>query len=815
MSDLFAPMPLPDRPVQRLADIAEREAANRQREIDTRLQESLETSRLQTMHEIGEAKEQYRTTLEELQQDYRRKALSQPTRTYSRGSSSRGRSYSQASSASNDRVAYNLENARLSGQFNKGKLQLRILADSFARTWQDEGWDDEKGWDNWQTAIEPVIDAMIYSQDERWSSVNTSYQIKMNDYLFKMEERIHKFREESKTSQKAHALQKQASETFLEVTNWYAMQSPPGDAMGLGMSYDKTPSWDIVEEVFTQESSLVGEGSLLKRNSEPWRMVRNSHIERLSRGAILETTASIEAAKFNQEMHGWSLDDHMQGGLAKAMSSPYYDSVDPWEIDEGDVEENFRSKMAKVVHDNEMENKAGIANFWGNDLEGNHRDMRPREFQQVLMSWGMPAERAWKMAQDHSKRQQDEYWQNFDAIKKEAEELKAEQVAQFSSNLGEALRTNPEWLDNIDDSRVELQRLEAVGFLEPGGSEYFERYLKPGNVAILNLHDPSRAVIKDFLKALAQDESTERRGGFLKMASETEAVTSVSSLGSSLYRELDRKILEGEDGDRLTPDAMVEQTKRTVRHLADRIDLKRNTREIITGISISPGGEAQPMTAYAIQPLPGAEAIFSRSVLDLAEVDEEGLAEYDAMDPERRSVWAINQIPLDSYKGTADDDAVHAQNEATLREYRLAGSIRGYVLDMEKGEVLIQLADNGEWHFRQLDSREAVEAQTDLSNALFKGVDVEEGLFEGLNSGSVGLTHEVPNALTGTVFEGPTVGAEVLERTVNTITRSVVNFANTVGLTNLNWEEMAAMFVKHDIEGSIFPYTGLRPWQME
>ena len=44
MSDLFAPMNLPSRPVQQTADIAEREAANRNREIDTRMRERIGTA---------------------------------------------------------------------------------------------------------------------------------------------------------------------------------------------------------------------------------------------------------------------------------------------------------------------------------------------------------------------------------------------------------------------------------------------------------------------------------------------------------------------------------------------------------------------------------------------------------------------------------------------------------------------------------------------------------------------------------------------------------------------------------------------------
>ena len=57
MSDLFAPMPLPDRPVQQTADIAEREAAAQNREIDTRMRERLETGRQKMIYEFEVVKQ--------------------------------------------------------------------------------------------------------------------------------------------------------------------------------------------------------------------------------------------------------------------------------------------------------------------------------------------------------------------------------------------------------------------------------------------------------------------------------------------------------------------------------------------------------------------------------------------------------------------------------------------------------------------------------------------------------------------------------------------------------------------------------------
>ncbi len=182
MSDPFAPTPLPPRPVYQEADIAERQAAAANREIDTRLRESTETGRRKMERGLEVARRDYAERREEIRMDYDR-ALNSPIAQFVSSIPQMALQIYEGIKAQNAQESWNLESGRLQAQSMDAHMALWMLErDTLAKVQTGE-LDEEDYLEMFYGGAMDIANSMSYSDDSRLAELNGKAQLQVKGFI--------------------------------------------------------------------------------------------------------------------------------------------------------------------------------------------------------------------------------------------------------------------------------------------------------------------------------------------------------------------------------------------------------------------------------------------------------------------------------------------------------------------------------------------------------------------------------------------------------------------------------------------------------
>ena len=822
MSDLFAPMPLPDRPVLQLADIAEREAAAKQKEIDTRMRERTETSRMQAIHEIGVSKEAYQRSLQELEQEYRKKALQEQPRSYASGSSSRGRQLYQAQSRGSvdlERQLYNQENGRLNAQVNRAKVMLRMLVNNHSRSWMEERWSDDEGWDKWQEEVTGIMDSMRYHPDSQlFGTVTTKYQMEINDFLTTSELRMVDDLSNHRSAISGEMLEFQTSRNLQDVLNEFEATSDTHmldqdnpDILGVGYQLSEVPSWNAFMEIATSSiTEGILDGDFLNKGKPIYRMVKRALIGRFGRAAALEFSSSLTFAQSDQVAAYLPHATHMHNAVATVLDSPLYrdPSVGRYEITQKDIRTELEGRAAVVLSNRKAANEVGLIEFYGDGVAGLHQTMAPEDYYYALTSFGVLPREALRQAKAHGVEQGNTGWLEFKQTREDIEEDTERRQSLYMARVGLQMQLNPQWMDNINDLKVEFLRLETNGSLPVGsGDHMLKTWGDKDNRAVLELYAPVFDSIRGWGRAIGDDENTRDNEDLPMMISDQSRGQYVASWENDFSATLTDLIVNPKDGKpRPTVEAAQEIMDRLMLQASASMDLTKDTTRRLGSLTATPhpSQEALPTgMGYRIQPIFGAERLFSHKLIQSVGASSDILEEYDALPSSQQARFAIRQIGLQGFDGTSADDDAQAAMEAILGDLQGQAIVRKWSIDRAGRKAYVQLADNAEVHFIDLDRANAVQMRGAIYDDALVLAELATTIDQGLSMGNAKLSYVHVNDQTGEVTEHKTAVVDILIRKAS----NLINKINRAGRSmsdygGIDWFAAGEM-------------AGLRPWHTE
>ena len=182
MSALFAPTPLPPRPVYQEADIAEKAASAANREIDTRLRESVETGRRKMERGFEVARRDYAEAREENRMDYER-ALNSPIAQFVSNIPQMALQIYDGIREKNAKEAWNLEQGRLQSQSMDAHMALWMLErDTLAKA-QTEDLSDDEFLEMFYGGAMDIANSLSYSDVANLAELNVAAQLQVKEYI--------------------------------------------------------------------------------------------------------------------------------------------------------------------------------------------------------------------------------------------------------------------------------------------------------------------------------------------------------------------------------------------------------------------------------------------------------------------------------------------------------------------------------------------------------------------------------------------------------------------------------------------------------
>ena len=789
MSDLFAPIPLPSRPVEQTADVAERDAAAKNREIDTRMRERLETGRQKMVHEFAvierdETERKYKAQLDKMYN------LSIPTNLYNRGVSSLAKRFYQQRQKDNSRQLEQQEQGRLSSQQATWDVRLNRIRNDLTLRVSQEGLSPEEALEIWQEQIKEVSDGTLtFSGDPSYSGYNLAAFKKINETTARETKSFTNSVYDSAQGRVMAGMNGSIQSAFSEAFGGFSgVQDVPGDVLGVGVALAEIPSWKAVERLNDEVKGFSGQ-SIYTPGTRLHGMAGDAIETRLANAALIEIQTSVkaEAANAPEGFERRPLTDHIHQGMLRVLNSPLFeDTSDFFGVSAKDINNIVKSKTDHMLAMEKAANQEALDQLNVRVLNGDYQTVSPQSFYAELRSSGVPAGQARARSVEHGKAQEDIPWLQNQRVASINEENNANEQASLEMVLRGAIEGNPEHLGTADETRTDIQRLVASGALKEGAWERIESLLDESQKGLLSQYGAVFRAADDFVNTLANDGNVQRRfgtglGSLYLLDGEGNRTESLATLRARLTEDITSWILNGEpDGEsRLTPEGMSEKFRRLMVTEASALDLKKRTRNNISGLATITGGEAVEMESVAIRPLPGVAAASGRSLV--GSIGGQDLSDKIADLPrDQQAPFAVRQIPLSAYNGSEGDGAVHEQNLAALRGLAMDGHIRRFAYIPDDRAFEIQLAENGQWFRRSLDASKAIPLGKNLAEDLLAVEDVQIAVEDITSQGEGNLFYWHVDPATGNRQAYPTAGAEAMAASVQNLSITMLAIARLV-----------------------------------
>ena len=774
MSDLFSPMPLPDRPVLQTADIAAREAAAKQKEIDTRMRERLETGRVQSLHELGVAKETYQLGLQELERDYRREIATKPTRSYARGTSSRARTSYQNIQQNNDRVIVNQEGLRLSTQELSFKVDMRRAANDFIAGFRDSGMTTDEGHEAWGQIVVGLTDNLLFDTNPFVSSLNTTAQKKANTIIGNRTEWVtdQLYREEMKrnertSEQTARLSFNSALASF--VTEW---DTEKDGAHGLSSPLQELEEWQFFSELNDDAS---GEGyidSYRKLNSYLHREAEDAITRRLGAGAIAETSARMTVGVGRDDS---SFTDYVTASMEVLESSELYQSLQTGENEAlfGDISVDrirgdMLSELGTVKANFEEEQKAlkeQIDNEWFN---GQLQQADQSQLYARMIRAGFTSTQALNRTMTLAEIQGNTGWNTISIMQAESQAEADTRKTWFSNALMQEIESNPGLFGDKQDLQKGLTDLHLQGLIDDPADLKWRKFYDDGMA-------DKKAEFAYLYKRVSNFTNGLEHHFRKKNANLSDPVSLVykegiidrddaDTINAFLKERLDKMIFEpGADGKFLSADGLEDWLKTQFIAYGNQfqwksggIGQKRTMPEELKGLVQFRGGEIPELQFQSVVALPGAEqgaaALFLDQKYEGIEGGDEARREFLGMDRGQQLQRAANEIGLRSYPGLYEaDEAARTHNLGLLNQMKYEGAIASFRL--EGTQAYIQWANNGAYVMRSLDGRGADFDWEYNRNNEMRWADLEYELEQSINAPGFHLTTYYQHPENGDVHE--------------------------------------------------------------
>ena len=830
MSDLFGPMPLPDRPVLQTADIAAREAAAKQKEIDTRMRERMETSRLQTIHEIGVSKEEYSLSLQELERDYRKDLIEQqsrPSSSYARGTSSRGRTSYQRTQQNNSGLVVNQEKLRLSSQWMRFGTDLRQAANEFVLQWRESDMDMEQGMDAWQNLVVGHVDNLYFNPDQFVSSLNTNAQVEINklvnartnwisDQGFKLlgDKQLEQAEAdywESSTSSMAH----------------FTMSVDTKEKLGIDMRLEDIPSF--VELIDYQDHMVE------QKFVDPW-MNPNSRIHGEIQDAVKGriVSAALEEAKalvpLLDRPGEFAVDDdgdpftteHLNLRVTSLIEeSELWESLQngPYSQHFGDISieeisDALGGKMKTLQEQYKKEQDAASDQWHESYLAGEKQDLAGDEVYSQCMNVGGSNTFCWNLGKKHSTEQGSEAWLSNAAIKQAYEEQQLKDQAAYENSLERILEEDPFVYGTQADTMRPLGDMQSRGLIANANAPKWLDNFDTGMSAEITKHGKALASIDTWGNLLRQEfqgtgASKQRMSDAVIPRYQSGAAVghrsmSTDELKAQVRSELKERIRNpGEEG-ALTEAGGLEFARQRMQFYTKH--MRRRMGQPGKDARARVAGPVRRIEVRPYQPIAGRPTAHAGLLMQSAytpEVDEAFVTSWLDMDTTSKHLAAVNAIDLPGYSGNFMDD-LHAEQAmtTTLDQIQSDGLINAWELDLESRSLSVQLTDHGAWITRNLDYGEPGFRLTDVRNTGRDIAELSEVVGHSMGFGRAHLTIVTEHPRDGSIHESPSVALTTLERKCDEMTRHLSQCAGDI--LNGTWQPTAGQGLpKHNYDSSI------------
>ena len=795
MSDLFGPMPLPDRPVPQFADIAEREAIAKQKEIDTRMRERLETSRVQSIHEIGVAKEEYRTTLQQLEQDFKKEAMrARSIKSYASGISSRSKRVSLASSRGTEddrRNEVSREKVRLAIQYHGLEIDLAKMLRELPREAMENGWNKAQLADAAQERASQRLGTQVFSQDSYFATQNEKYMLKTIEAVSDWTIAVTKDFNERKDNSDIATNWRNNKENIR--TKLFYIGRADQDEISFDTNIHELSDWKDLKKLAGDPEVAHLWSPLAKREDD---LLKGSAVGGDVQRALVNVVGGLVSVQAMTAITGvrgdltrtfahMSDQDHVEQAIANALASPLYESIEEYFENDAQFQKQLRGdltgRMAKALQNQEMHDKRNLLQLYIDDTKGLNDGMDVETRIYTLLSFGVPFEEAIKEGQKWGVKQEEKTLEMNEAISAELEAKREENRAEYVSSLRTAIQNHPELFPNSEDTRLALLRMEGqTGPLRPGdGEELFNKYIAGAEKDLLAMYPGLDGQVNDFVDQINADENTKDNQG-LPVFLDKERGMTADQFGEDTVEWYQDLILNPQDGKRPTLEAVQELLDRRLNVFASRLELKKKTQTNLGVMTRSPGGEARGTgMAFRIQPLAGAREVHSDRLLTQLDVSEEVRDQFESLPLEERGRFAVRQIQFDrGFDGTETDDEVEIEVRSRLAHLQQnGGPVRRYSVDRAGRTAYVQLVHNGETHAILLDDAEAGKTLEDLGNLMIEARVTLEETSQALLAHGASLFYVHTDPSTGEVSEHKTALVDVLmqkgERALNTLLRFI------------------------------------------
>ena len=719
MSDLFAPMPLPDRPVQQTADIAERDAANKQKEIDTRMRERLETSRLQSIHEVGVARQGYQTSLKRLEQDYRKSITQSPSSFARETRRAATAKYQKSRGLSDDRAEYVVENNRLHAQHAGFEVGLEELKHRAVAMQRENRWSVNQTMEWLEPQVHDRIMGMAFTgNNAKLSGVNTEFTEKLWKTSSAVMSWVVKESYETSAGLQTQDVTKAAQQHFgalaLRLTDEYI----PGDTLGLNVSYGEDPEFQNLERSMRENFPSLDKAKFnwLDEGSDAWKQMGRAWQQRAVNGLVREVTTLLasDTERFNEDgtiTKPSHPSEYAKHAMAILLDSKLYQSVDMvWDLSEKEVRADLDRRLTLEVADHNTALGTLKAEFLARYSEGTYITNTGTEMFPVLSTNGFTVDEAWQFVKFHDKNRLDQpYLIDGSATEREHKRNQTEVQEQNLSDMQNLLLAQPLRMANVEEIRISALRMEEHGLLPKDSTiDLIKNFATPGNAALMEDLNPVKDLIKYTVNILRSDKNTEELGGtyksyYPKLKDASGRSMSVVQLQNTLYRFVEDRYLNPEGGARPTIETVTDMVGEQLRHHTDKMDLHKDTLARIGQQTQSPGGDKPQRTYIRQAEFPGQTLRFSRPLMEELTDDPADLARYEALLDWQKPQASVDMLQLAGYTGTAEDDRSHAEMTSYLNGLRISGHIWAYELNRGKRSLKVQLANHGQWSVRDLD----------------------------------------------------------------------------------------------------------------
>ena len=816
MSDLFAPMNLPSRPVQQTADIAEREAANRNREIDTRMRERIGTAAGEMERELKqiEVDEQERLYAAELERQRKaaRKMRQQITlglgkRPSTFNKSIAGIANQQLADSQNPQQAGQLEKARLDTQHNGYDFYLFNQRNDILTKMVTGQIDNNQAVEMWQGIVQDGGDRLHFDMHPYFSGYTTSAMTKANKTALTHTKWLFG---------KAHEADRSNRVTLIEQTNSQQANSAgvafsstqdtdiEGDPLGLGGELSTSDSWNVYENTVQSMSNVTGR-SIYDRGSDQWKRT-NGHLEkRFANAAVLEARTSYlnELKNYRAGDRVSSITEHLNDALSRISTSDMWADAEAkgFITSPNKINGHAQVSLSRALQLERRHNVASLDELNMELMDGAWEGRPGSELYLHARNIGVPEPKAKSMAERHAKNEASALLELNDTFREAAELERLQSQTVLEDELINLVVFDREYLGTQEELTISLRRAEAMGELDEGAAD---RITSLSEKSMANLikdnYSASFSLIDDYITTLSGDRKLEQRSSittgysrglqqlFPVMTNGSRA-QSLATIKHNLREGLIDRIRAGEEegGARLTSDSMLEATARDLQRLSGHMKLTNVTRDKVTNAVFSQNQEAAPLQGYRMQALAPLEKAFGENIVERYG-GEAALMDYQDLTPDRRASYAAKMIPWAAYSGDLEADTeANNTNRQIASELRASGFARSIEIDPIEREAIIQLANRGEFVTISLDEEQMLSNVSRLGADLTAAEDVELAVEDELSLGHSALFVEVEDPNTGAKYPIPTTAVETVVRTVENVALTVLAIAEEIGSRGLQY----------------------------